>query len=48
MSGLTPERVEAIQTAMNEDLGRFIETTSYFMLGSYGDEERPRLDAVRD
>lgn len=29
---LTPERVEAIQTAMHEDLGRFIDTTSYFVL----------------
>jgi hypothetical protein len=45
---LTPERVEAIQTAMHEDLGRFIDTTSYFVLGSYGEEERPRLEAVRD
>lgn len=45
---LAPERVEAIQTAMHEDLGRFIETTSYFVLGSYGEEERPRLEAVRD
>jgi hypothetical protein len=45
---LTPERVEAIQTGMHEDLGRFIDTTSYFVLGSYGEEERPRLEAVRD
>lgn len=45
---LTPERVEAIQTAMHENLGRFIDTTSYFVLGSYGDEERPRLEVVRD
>ena len=45
---LTPERVEAIQTAIHEDLGRFINTTSYFVLGSYGTEERPRLEAVRD
>jgi hypothetical protein len=45
---LTPERLEAIQTAMHEDLGRFIDTTAYFVLGSYGDEERPRLEAVRD
>jgi hypothetical protein len=45
---LTPERVEAIQTAMHEDLGRFIDTTSYFVLGSYGEEERQRLEAVRD
>lgn len=45
---LTPERVEAIQTAMHEDLGRFIDTTSYFVLGSYGEDERPRLVAVRD
>jgi hypothetical protein len=45
---LTPERVEAIQTAMHEDLGRFIHNTSYFVLGSYGEEERPRLEAVRD
>jgi len=45
---LTPERIEAIQTAMHEDLGRFINTTSYFVLGSYGEEERPRLEAVRD
>ena len=45
---LTPERVESIQTAMHEDLGRFIDTTSYFTLGSYGEGERPRLEAVRD
>lgn len=45
---LTPERVEAIQTAMHEELGRFINTTSYFVLGSYAEEERPRLEAVRD
>jgi hypothetical protein len=45
---LTPERVEAIQTAMHEDLRRFIDTTSYFVLGAYGEEERPRLEAVRD
>ena len=45
---LTPERLEAIQTAMHEDLGRFIDTTSYFVLGSYGEDERPRLEAVRD
>ena len=45
---LTPERLEAIQTAMHEDLGRFVGATSYFVLGSYGDEERPRLEAVRD
>jgi hypothetical protein len=45
---LTPERVESIQTAMHEDLGRFINTTSYFVLGSYGEDERPRLEAVRD
>lgn len=45
---LTPERVEAIQTAMHEDLRRFIETTSYFVLESYGEKERPRLEAVRD
>lgn len=45
---LTPDRVEAIQTAMHEDLGRFINNTSYFVLGSYGKEERPRLEAVRD
>lgn len=45
---LTPARVEAIQTAMHENLGRFINTTAYFVLGSYGDEERPRLEAVRD
>lgn len=45
---LTPERVEAIQTAMHEDLGRFINNTSYFVLGSYGGKERPRLEAVRD
>lgn len=36
------------QTAMNEDLERFTDTTSYFVLGSYGGEERPRLEAVRD
>ena len=45
---LTPERVEAIQTAIHEDLGRFINTTSYFVLGSYAEGERPRLEAVRD
>jgi hypothetical protein len=45
---LTPDRLEAIQTSMHEDLGRFINTTSYFVLGSYGDEERPRLESVRD
>lgn len=45
---LTPERLEAIQTAMHEDLGRFIDTTSYFVLGSFGEDERPRLKAVRD
>lgn len=45
---LTPERLEAIQTAMHEGLGRFVNATSYFVLGSYGDEERPRLEAVRD
>lgn len=45
---LTPERLEAIQTAMHEDLGRFIDATSYFVLGSYGADERPRLEAVRD
>jgi hypothetical protein len=45
---LTPERLEAIQTAMHEDLGRFVDATSYFVLGSYGDEERPQLEAVRD
>jgi hypothetical protein len=45
---LTPERVEAIQTAMHEDLGRFIDTTSYFVLGSYDEGERSRLEAVRD
>ena len=45
---LTPERLETIQTAMHEDLGRFVDATSYFVLGSYGEEERPRLEAVRD
>lgn len=45
---LTPERVEAIQTAMHDDLGRFVDTTSFFVLGSYGDEERARLERVRD
>jgi hypothetical protein len=45
---LTPERVEAIQTAMHEDFGRFIDTTSYFVLGSYGEEERPQLESVRN
>ncbi|WP_058366961.1 hypothetical protein [Haloparvum sedimenti] len=45
---LTPERVEAIQTAMHEDLGRFVDATSYLVLGSYGEAERPRLEAVRD
>lgn len=45
---LTPTRLEAIQTAMHEDLGRFVDATSYFVLGSYGPEERPTLEAVRD
>ena len=45
---ITPERVEAIQTAIHEDLGRFINNTSYFVLGSYGEEEQPRLEAVRN
>lgn len=45
---LTPERPEAIQTAIHEDLGRYINNTSYFVLGSYGEEERPRLESVRD
>jgi hypothetical protein len=45
---LTPERIETIQTAMHEELGRFIGTTSYFVLGSYGDDERPRLEAVQN
>lgn len=45
---LTPERLEDIQTAMHDDLGRFINGTSYFVLGSYDDEERPRLEAVSD
>jgi hypothetical protein len=45
---LTPERLETIQTAMHEDFGRFVDATSYFVLGSYGEEERPRLEAVRD
>lgn len=45
---LPPERLEAIQTAMHEDLGRFIGTTAYFVLGSYAADERPRLEAVRD
>jgi hypothetical protein len=45
---LTPERLETIQTALHEDLGRFVDATSYFVLGSYGEEERPRLEAVRD
>lgn len=45
---LTSETVEEIQTAMHEDLGRFIYNTSYFVLGSYGDEERPTLEAVQD
>jgi len=45
---LTPERVESIQTAVHEELGRFINTTSYFVLGSYSEETRPRLEAVRD
>lgn len=45
---LTPDRLETIQTAMHEDLGRFIDSTSYFVLGSYGEDERPRLEAVRD
>jgi hypothetical protein len=33
---------------MHEDLGRFVDATSYFVLGSYGEEERPRLESVRD
>lgn len=45
---LTPESLEVIQTAMHENLGRFIGETSYFVLGSYGADERPRLEAVRD
>ncbi len=45
---LTPDRLEAIQTAMHEEFGRFVDATSYFVLGSYGDEERPRVEAVRD
>jgi hypothetical protein len=46
---LTAERLETIQTAMHRDLGRFVDATSYFVLGSYGEgEERPRLEAVRD
>lgn len=45
---LTPERLEAIQTAMHEDLGRFVDATAYFVLGSYSPEERHRLEAVRD
>mgnify|MGYP006983216677 CR=1 FL=1 len=45
---LTPERIETIQTAMHEGLGRFINNTSYFVLGSYDEEERPLLEAVRD
>jgi hypothetical protein len=45
---LTPERLETIQTAMHEDLGRFVDATSYFVLGSYGEEERLRLETVRD
>ncbi|WP_380678096.1 hypothetical protein [Salinigranum sp. GCM10025319] len=45
---LPPERLEAIQTAMHGNLGRFVESTSYFVLGSYGGDERPRLEAVRD
>lgn len=44
---LTPEALEAIQTAMHENLGRFIYRTTYFVLGSYGEEERPRLEAVK-
>ena len=44
---LTPESLEAIQTAMHENLGRFVYETTYFVLGSYGVEERPRLEAVR-
>lgn len=45
---LPPERLEAIQTAMHEDLGRFVNATSYLVLGSYGYGERPQLEAVRD
>ncbi|WP_240729990.1 hypothetical protein [Halalkalirubrum salinum] len=33
---------------MHENLGRFINNTSYFVLSSYGEEERPRLEAVCD
>ncbi len=29
---LTPERLEAIQTAMHGDLGRFVDSTAYFVL----------------
>jgi hypothetical protein len=31
---LTPERLETIQTAMHEDLGRFVDATSYFVKNS--------------
>lgn len=44
---LTPESLEAIQTAMHENLGRFVYGTTYFVLGSYGTGERPRLEAVK-
>lgn len=45
---LTPESLEAIQTAMHENLGRFIDETTYFVLGSYDEHERPTLEAVKD
>lgn len=45
---LTPASLEAIQTAMHENLGRFINETTYFVLGSYGEQERPTVESVRD
>lgn len=44
---LTPRILETIQTALHERLGQFIDNTSYFILGSYGDDERPVLEAVK-
>lgn len=44
---LTPEALEEIQTSMHEELGRFIYGTTHFVLGSYGEAERPRLETVK-
>lgn len=43
---LSPRTLEKIQTAVHENLGRFIDSTSYLVLGSYGDDERSTLEAV--